>query len=505
MQSSLDIADRMLLLFGGLRSTRYRPAMSEPDTNGKVRPAKIDKWCGPPNVALWEKHLRGECGIGILPPGADGRVLFGAIDVDLYDDAIIDRSSIVERVYAEALPLVPVRTKSGGLHLLLFAAQPVDAGMMAKALRNQALNLGLPLKQAGGSTEIIFQTNIWMPYSNGDNTKRYGIKKHGLQMTTGEFLVAADKAKLDSEAFAVLAQPVVKGNKVTPDPVDGVGYAAQRLAFYSSELAAMADGEGRNSYLNAALHQMGRLIGAGWIARSKVERELRQVADFIGMDQAKTDEMLRRRNGPIDKGMKEPCPDIAVPQFVDRITKIISDPPLYLLHVGDRAIELTVETITNFRLFKAIYFQNFDRMPPVKASEWDATLTKLMKSVKYEKAPEGANLADRFLLLLNEYLTDRAQGERREDLSRGVPWHDEDSGRRYFTLQGFYRFLVQEKANPFQSESPTQLGRRIRKLGGNDARPGVGKGRSIAAWWVPSDAIEAPLVNDAGPLSEQEI
>jgi hypothetical protein len=146
-----------------------------------------------------------------------------------------------------------------------------------------------------------------MPHVGGDHTKRPGIKMHGMHMTIGEFLRAAEAAKLSPDTIAELAKPPEKPNgAAAAAATDGTGYAERRLARYCTELASKADGDGRNKFLNKALHQMGRMVGAGWIERDKVERDLKQVADSIGMDQRKSAELIGRRNGPVDKGMLEP-------------------------------------------------------------------------------------------------------------------------------------------------------------------------------------------------------
>jgi hypothetical protein len=236
---TLTQAAAMMKLFGGARANRYRPGLTKPDENGKVAPVEVNRWCGPPRVALWAKHLRGEIGLGIIPPGDDGRVRFGAIDIDDYQGREVDLSGVVDKIYRAALPLVPVRTKSGGLHLLMFVAEPVEPALMERALRNLAARLNLKLKDAGGKTEIIVTANLWMPYSGG--TERYGIKQHGFDMVVGEFLRAAEKAKLSSDAVAELAEPRTKPNGAAePSRLDGAAHAARRLTQHCEMLSATA-------------------------------------------------------------------------------------------------------------------------------------------------------------------------------------------------------------------------------------------------------------------------
>jgi hypothetical protein len=146
-------------------------------------------------------RLAGEYPLGVVPIRADDSCLWGSIDVDLYDVSLTD---IIRR--AARLPLVPCRSKSGGLHLFLFLVKPAPAAMVAAALRAAADQLGL-----SSATEIFpKQTHIdaergdagnWMvmPYFGGTFDGRLreqaGLKSTGKDMTLVEFLAAAEAAR----------------------------------------------------------------------------------------------------------------------------------------------------------------------------------------------------------------------------------------------------------------------------------------------------------------------
>src|SRR5271163_2931379 len=64
--AALTEVERFAASFGGRRANRYASALTPPDPLGKVKPVKVDNWCEPPTVALWDEHLRGEITLGIL-------------------------------------------------------------------------------------------------------------------------------------------------------------------------------------------------------------------------------------------------------------------------------------------------------------------------------------------------------------------------------------------------------------------------------------------------------
>ena len=73
---------------------------------------------GKPSTELWQNHLDGKGpGLGIMPLKDDGTCKWGMIDIDLYDR---DYTDIIQKIHKLELPLIPIRSKSGGAHLFLF-------------------------------------------------------------------------------------------------------------------------------------------------------------------------------------------------------------------------------------------------------------------------------------------------------------------------------------------------------------------------------------------------
>ena len=68
----------------------------------------------------YEEHLKGIKSIGIQPCTDEGKARFGAIDVDKYP---IDRKFYLEIIQEKNLPIIPVLSKSGGLHLYVFTTE----------------------------------------------------------------------------------------------------------------------------------------------------------------------------------------------------------------------------------------------------------------------------------------------------------------------------------------------------------------------------------------------
>jgi|SRR5579862_378151 len=316
-------AERMHALFGGAQAFGFDPETLKLSPDGKLRPGKTFAWKNKkPTTALWEQHLRGKIAIGVQASKDDGPASFGSIDIDEYS---ADTAKIVAQIYRDELPLIPCRSKSGGLHLFIFASEPVPRDLIERALRSLAARLGISLNKIGGrGNEIIVGSNIWMPHSG----ERFAaVKKTMASMTVGEFLAAAEemlKAPAQLEAMPAVRPEHLNG--VIAPNAGGTAYAAKQLRRYCADLGTLKDSEGRNGLLNKALYEMGRMVGAGWIDRAQVEQELRQVADRIGMDQQKTRDILSRREGPLTKGTRASPPAIA-PMYAPIIIRVADVPP----------------------------------------------------------------------------------------------------------------------------------------------------------------------------------
>ena len=154
-------------------------------------------------------------GIVLNSLGPDGRGVFGAIDVDIYDDQkLLER--VVKQIYSENLPLVPCYSKSGGLHLYLFSNEPFEYHEINNALTyyNQKLDIKakeLFPKQAyingkfGNGIALPYRSTVLVYQPKGQEQKylkpdfhpnKNVLVKEDLSLgTLEEFLVHAQKVK----------------------------------------------------------------------------------------------------------------------------------------------------------------------------------------------------------------------------------------------------------------------------------------------------------------------
>ncbi len=222
----LVIAKRFHALFSGMERAHgsyLNINWDEARSDGKFKGDAVTRR-EPVTDDLWQRHLDGKYGIGVIPIRDDSRCVFAAIDVDVYAD--LDLGRVAFDVAKMGLPLIVCRSKSGGAHIYLFMKEPVPAGKVQERLREIAATL------AFGTAELFpKQTSIdsdrdlgsWIncPYQNAAETNRYAVMPTGDAMTAEEFLTAAEAARVGPEWFntplsvpsAPVATASVKGPK----------------------------------------------------------------------------------------------------------------------------------------------------------------------------------------------------------------------------------------------------------------------------------------------------
>ena len=108
-------------------------------------------WSGKPITELdYTQHLNGNKSIGIQPCDDNNLACFGAIDIDpkIYKD--LDIKYYLDIIQEKKLPLIPIKSKSNGLHLYLFTKEFIKAKIIRDFLEQVLFLFKLPI-----TTEIF--------------------------------------------------------------------------------------------------------------------------------------------------------------------------------------------------------------------------------------------------------------------------------------------------------------------------------------------------------------
>lgn len=176
MVTSTDLT-RFYSFFSGKKNSYVKNDLPKTKNNNEEKvktkiytvEAEVDKH-------LMASHLKGDFGVGICPITEEGKCKFAVIDIDCYIQSKIKISLNMIRDYQ--LPLLPFRSKSGGLHLYIFFSKAVSANTARDLLKQIIESTALNKIYGENKVETFpkqdklkgFGSCITLPYFNEEET-----------------------------------------------------------------------------------------------------------------------------------------------------------------------------------------------------------------------------------------------------------------------------------------------------------------------------------------------
>lgn len=515
-------AQRMLQLFLGLEGVHGTHGV--PDREGLKwgikRTARTLR--DPVTEELWDKHLRGERPLGVVPIRQDHTCFWGSIDVDQYDTDLME---LVGRVDRAKMRLVPCRSKSGGMHLFMFLAEAQPAEALQILLRDMAASLGL-----AGSEIFPKQTQLlsdrgdagnWMvmPYFGGDFEGRLqqqvGLKRTGAEMTLGEFLNLAEETRLSTDEFSKLCHrrvPHEGGGGKEPLPFGDGPRCLQHLA-----RDGVPEGNRNNVMFMVGLYcqrkwpddwkehleTFNQMMMHPPLNEEEIQSAVRSLERKEYDYTCKTEPMHSHCDAAVCRGRRFGIGETGSYPVIAGLSKLdIPENPLWFVDVEHVRLELETAELQQYHLFQRAALSRGNRMyRQIKQADWVELLAEALKNVVIIDPPVDVGAPEYFRELLEEFLTNRQRGERKEDILAGRPWENEEEQRHYFRLFDLVRFLQREGMREVKRG---ELCQRLRKLGG-DAHFFNIKGKGVNVWWVPTESVVETPELDVPHLRSQVI
>lgn len=201
-------AQRFLLLFKGKSNSYVKNFLpkEKPEAGVKTK-TKIIQVKETIDTDLMLSHLSGEFGVGICPVNTEGKCNFGVIDIDVYKGKIRKMLDII-REYQ--LPLLPFRSKSGGLHCYLFLSKSNSAKSVREVLSQVIKTFSLDKMYGEQKVEIFPKQDkvtaegmgnaITLPYFNAEEPYTYLLDLDGNEVPFEEALNQIQKRFTTIEA-----------------------------------------------------------------------------------------------------------------------------------------------------------------------------------------------------------------------------------------------------------------------------------------------------------------
>ena len=185
---------KFLTLFAGDDTCYLKSSLTGEDDERGKKSAQYQTIHEPVTESLWKHHLDGSIRIGIKPE-KNGKCVWGCIDVDPHNYKSYSEKKYVDIINKYNLPLVAIRSKSGGLHIFIFLSEPAETNKVLKKLN--AINT-----QYFQALEV-FPCNkmLNMPYFNMNSSMEFAFDDRNNPVMAGRFLEIAEEKKISPEDF----------------------------------------------------------------------------------------------------------------------------------------------------------------------------------------------------------------------------------------------------------------------------------------------------------------
>lgn len=510
--------DRLMRLFrgyGAAHGTHGEPRQKPDSLKWEIK-STARTLREPVTRELWIQHLAGKRPLGIITIKEDGTCDWGGIDFDVYDADLLE---LVERVQALKLPLVPCRSKSGGLHLFLFLKEPAIAAEVMASLRDMAAQIGIAgseiyPKQVGMLAERGDLGNwIVMPYFggtfDGKLQEQVGLRKDGSELSLTAFIRECERAAIAPEELGKFTRkresaPKGRGRKIKgggsshePDQPFGDGPPC---------LQTLAADKVQKGFQNNALLMMGIYLKRKYPVEwpEELEKAAREYLDPPGSAEgtASVKRSLEKKDYDYTCRTEPMCSHCSVAicrtrmfgigeegdyPSIASLSKLATDPPVYFIDVGDRRVEVSSATLMVYSAFNQACIDQIGRVfAPMAQKDWTMALKEAADRMVLIDAPPESSRMGTFFELLEEFCTNKLAGDKLEDLFSGRPALVDEEKRYALRIRDLSDYLVRMGVKDMGRGYITQ---RLMDLKAEPFQTTV-KGKHLRGWYVAAERLE---------------
>lgn len=208
MVSNVDVQAFSMMFMGKNNSyVKNELPKTAPKAGEKIK-TKITQNEGKVDKDLFSHHLDGDFGVGICPINNEGKCRFAVLDIDCYDKRT---KKMLQFIQEFNLPLLPFRSKSGGLHVYVFFTKAVTARSARDTLKDIVYFFSLEDIYGKGKVEIFpkqeslkeggFGSCVTLPYFNAEEPYTYLLDSDGNKVDFKEALNYIQKHQTSLETI----------------------------------------------------------------------------------------------------------------------------------------------------------------------------------------------------------------------------------------------------------------------------------------------------------------
>ena len=452
---------------------------------------------------VWQKHLNGEFpALGIVPIRQDSKCKWGCVDVDVYN---LDHKELVTKIKNKNLPLIVFKSKSGGAHVFLFTSDFVPASLIREKLKIMAAMIGHAGKELFPKQDYIKtdknQIGSWLnvPYHGGDKSIRCALDNNAEPLNLDQFYKLYDTKVLSEKELIQWKEKIVsEDNDLLEAPPCLVTLLSDKVP----------KGKRNDTMFNVGVYLRKRFPDA-WKTKlttyngkymaeplndSEIENVIKSLSNKDYRYKCKQEPIrsfcesgicVKRKFGV---GENVPGPEI------ERIEKYPSHPPIYIVHIDGKQVEVDKHTLHEFDKFSVEVMDQIHRvLLPLGKLPWKQILNKIMSNPETYKilpAPEAAKLEYQLKELLVDFLN-RSVGKTMEDIKKNVPFTE--NGYSYFLYKSFNQFLKRSKSWDLPKAKTQRMLEEIFKA--IEVSPKINN-KTVRVWKIETIRIDKPIITE---------
>jgi hypothetical protein len=459
--------DEFIKLFSGLQENFGKADMSKAEFDkerNKIKPPYV--WAQETvTPSHYKQHLAGTISIGIQPCTKDGKASFGCIDVDAKNYKDFNIPLLLSYIEKYKLPLIPCRSKSGGLHIYLFLKEAIDAQTMRDSLASLLLPLELPRTTEIYPKQVELEPDengnlsgnfINLPYQKEKETTRHALDKNNRPLSLEQFIKIAIESQLNPSELKQLItrceEEVLKGGD--PEFEDGP-CCLQRLS-----KTKLGDGRDRFmfNYMVFAkkkykedwpdkVNQANKYFAVPWPLKKindKIRAWTKDTAGHTCNDEILEPKCMKHVCVKRKFGIKSDVTTIF--PLISGLQKIMSTTPRlrFMVEKPDgKPVQCEASNpkmvTKQSDLLDLIWLQANFMPDPLSPGKFRAFLNQLAKDSVTIYPASGTDIKDQLYQHLYTYCVNSTQAKTKSDIRGGLCWTE--GGFHYFIFSSFFETL----------------------------------------------------------------
>ena len=424
----------------------------------------------PHTLEMWQSHLEGKKfqvktnkgftsadSLGLCPINNNSKCTWGAIDLDNYKPSIPE---LFKKLKSLNVPVIPFRSKSGGIHLYIFLTEEVAALIMREKLHSIKNIFGVeqpdkifPVQKYLNLEKGSAGSWINLPYHDAKDTQRYMIKEDGSKATLEEFFEAYEKNKVTPSQLRKLKSNIDEGE--TGDWFKDGPPCFQALAKFGVEKKVRNETlvdmskyikmrypeewkEKMGEYNKKFFEPIGKGLSYDEVRGVIGSREKKDYAYRCSSDWLKPhcnrEQCILRKFGIGGAATNE--------LVLGPLSYVKSTPIIWYLGFNGEEVRLNSKEIVKQDLAREAATEQARKTPP-KIKKWDEQIRALQGKATPIDAPEESVPMFRLKTSLQTFCFNTRVTKDRKKILLGRPFEDEAAIR--FTFNDFFKYLKSDE------------------------------------------------------------